>query len=97
MYGRYAGSPQFIVMFAWMSIESLVYCSKLRKRHALGHFEPIIVNRLAARGTLRLALKQGGLAPSSVIGSELAVVVRPILPDELSLRTSPIRAPSAIA
>jgi hypothetical protein len=40
MYGRYAGSPQFIVMFAWMSIESLVYCSKLRKRHALGHFEP---------------------------------------------------------
>ncbi len=47
---------------------------------------PVLVNRLAARGTLRLALKQGGLAPSSVIGSELAVVVRPILPDELSLR-----------
>lgn len=58
---------------------------------------PIIVNRLAARGTLRLALKQGGLAPSSVIGSEWAVVVRPILPDELSLWASPMRTPSAIA
>ncbi len=43
-------------------------------------------SRLEARGTIRIALKHAGFKPSSVLASELAVVVRAVLPPELDLR-----------
>ena len=47
------------------------------------------LDRLAARGTIRLALKQAGLDPKAVTGTQLAVVVKRVLPGELSARGIP--------
>jgi hypothetical protein len=44
------------------------------------------LSELVARGTVRLALKQAGLAPDSVSGEQMAVVLREILPQELTNR-----------
>ena len=44
------------------------------------------LDRLEARGTVRLALKQAGLEARSVTPDQMAVVVARILPDELSSR-----------
>lgn len=44
------------------------------------------LDRLAARGTVRLALKQAGLEPRTVTRSQLLVVLEKILPGELTSR-----------
>lgn len=44
------------------------------------------LDRLEARGTVRLALKQAGLEAASVSASQLAVVVEKIMPGELRTR-----------
>jgi len=44
------------------------------------------LDRLEARGTVRLALKQAGLEAGQVTASQLAVVVQKILPGELRTR-----------
>lgn len=44
------------------------------------------LDRLAARGTVRLALKQAGLEPGSVTPEQMGVVVERVLPAELSSR-----------
>jgi hypothetical protein len=44
------------------------------------------LERLEARGTVRIALKEAGLEARSVTPSELAVVVQKILPRELRQR-----------
>ncbi|MCG8589557.1 MAG: hypothetical protein MJE66_09725 [Proteobacteria bacterium] len=44
------------------------------------------LDRLEARGTVRLALKQSGLDPRHVRRDELAVVVEKLLPAELTSR-----------
>ncbi len=44
------------------------------------------LSRIEARGTIRIALKQSGLNPNSVVTSQLLVVVREILPKELVSR-----------
>jgi len=44
------------------------------------------LDRLEARGTVRIALKQSGLEAGSVTASQLAVVVEKILPGELQTR-----------
>jgi len=44
------------------------------------------LDRLAARGTVRLALKHAGLEARSVTPDQMAVVVARILPEELSSR-----------
>lgn len=44
------------------------------------------LDRLQARGTVRLALKQGGLDPARVTPRELSVVIAKILPGELATR-----------
>lgn len=44
------------------------------------------LERLEARGTVRLALKRAGLEPHSVSPAELGVVLERLLPDELSAR-----------
>jgi hypothetical protein len=53
-------------------------CSCLEKSGSL--------DRLAARGTVRLALKQAGLDPKAVTARELVVVARRLLPAELQAR-----------
>lgn len=44
------------------------------------------LERIEARGTVRLALKEAGLDAASVTGSQLAVVVEKVLPRELEAR-----------
>ncbi len=44
------------------------------------------LDRLAARGTVRLALKQAGLEPARVRSTELIVIVERVLPGELQSR-----------
>ena len=53
-------------------------CTELEARTAL--------DRLASRGTIRIALKQAGLEARSVTPEQLAVVIQKILPAELSSR-----------
>jgi hypothetical protein len=53
-------------------------CTELEAQTAL--------DRLASRGTIRIALKQAGLEARSVAPEQLAVVVQKILPAELSSR-----------
>lgn len=54
-------------------------CSQLEARTSL--------DRLAARGTVRIALKQAGLDARSVTPEQMAVVVEKLLPAELSARS----------
>jgi len=44
------------------------------------------LDRLAARGTVRIALKQAGLEPKAVTPSQLGVVLEKLLPAELASR-----------
>jgi hypothetical protein len=44
------------------------------------------LDRLAARGTVRLALKQAGLEAGAVSAEQMAVVLERVLPRELSAR-----------
>lgn len=44
------------------------------------------LDRLAARGTIRIVLKKAGLEPQTVMAHELGVVVAALLPAELSTR-----------
>ena len=44
------------------------------------------LSELVARGTVRLALKQAGLEAQTVSGKEMAIVLREVLPQELSNR-----------
>jgi hypothetical protein len=53
-------------------------CSQLEARTSL--------DRLAARGTVRIALKQAGLEARSITAEQMAVVVQKILPTELGSR-----------
>jgi len=48
--------------------------------------ESTTLERLEARGTIRIALKEAGLEPRTVTPSELRVVVQKILPRELRNR-----------
>jgi len=53
-------------------------CEELEKNTKL--------ERLAVRGTVRIALKQGGLEAASATGEQLAVVLERVLPGELTGR-----------
>ncbi len=53
-------------------------CSQLETRTSL--------DRLAARGTVRIALKQAGLEARSITSEQMTVVVQKILPAELVSR-----------
>jgi hypothetical protein len=53
-------------------------CGQLEVRTSL--------DRLAARGTVRIALKQAGLEARNVTPEQMAVVVKKILPAELGSR-----------
>ena len=44
------------------------------------------MSRLEARGTVRLALKEAGLAPATVRAAEMQVVLQKIMPRELGAR-----------
>ncbi len=43
-------------------------------------------DRLAARGTLRIALKAAGLEPNNLTGAQLQVVFEKVMPGELDSR-----------
>jgi hypothetical protein len=45
-----------------------------------------VLDRLEARGTLRLAMKEAGFEPRSIESDELCVVIQRILPGELTAR-----------
>lgn len=62
-------------------------CTSLEENGAL--------DRLAARGTIRLALKEAGLEPKTVTAKELRVVATRLLPRELKSRGVP--EPEALA
>jgi hypothetical protein len=53
-------------------------CEELQRRTAL--------DRLEARGTVRIALKQAGLDPGAVTPREMSVVLEKILPEQLRSR-----------
>jgi hypothetical protein len=53
-------------------------CAALDERSSL--------NRLEARGTLRLTLREAGLEPASVRKEQLTVVLEKLLPDQLASR-----------
>ncbi len=54
---------------------------------AARHLEELSdLDRLQARGTLRIALKEAGLAAHEVSGAEMRVVVEKLLPVELDAR-----------
>lgn len=53
-------------------------CGQLEQRTSL--------DRLAARGTVRIALKQAGLEARTVTPDQMAVVLQRILPGELASR-----------
>jgi hypothetical protein len=53
-------------------------CGQLESRTSL--------DRLAARGTVRIALKQAGLEARNVTPEQMAVVTQKILPSELASR-----------
>ncbi|MCG8588866.1 MAG: hypothetical protein MJE66_06205 [Proteobacteria bacterium] len=61
-------------------------CQQLEERTSL--------DRLEARGTVRLALKSAGLEPASVTREQMVVVLARVLPDELSQRG--IEQPQAV-
>ena len=44
------------------------------------------LEKLEARGTLRIALKQGGLEARSVTAEQMRVVIRKLMPTELGAR-----------
>ncbi len=44
------------------------------------------IDRLAARGTLRIALKAAGLEPNNLTGDQLQVVFEKVMPGELDSR-----------
>jgi hypothetical protein len=44
------------------------------------------LDRLEARGTLRIALKSAGLAPNNLTGAQLQVVFEQVMPGELDSR-----------
>jgi len=55
--------------------------------HACDRLEQLTgFSRLEARGTVRIALKEAGLDPASVKATELGVVARMVLPNELATR-----------
>jgi hypothetical protein len=53
-------------------------CGELERESSL--------DRLEARGTVRIAIKQAGLDPHTVTPHELAVVAEKVLPGELTAR-----------
>lgn len=53
-------------------------CEEVEQRSTL--------NRLEARGTVRLALKEAGLDPANVTAQQMAVVLARVLPSELERR-----------
>ncbi|MDX1649302.1 MAG: hypothetical protein R3263_05545 [Myxococcota bacterium] len=55
-------------------------------RVAEGLAERTGLDDLAARGTLRIALKSAGLDPKAVTGAQMAVVLDRVLPGELESR-----------
>jgi hypothetical protein len=49
-YARIGMMGHYVIVFGWMSLESLHYHSQMRKRHALGLADPVVTNRFFVWG-----------------------------------------------
>jgi hypothetical protein len=50
VYGRIGMTPHFVLIFGWVSLESLRYHSLMRKRRVLGLADPVVTNRFLVWG-----------------------------------------------
>ena len=50
LYGRVGITPHFALAFGWVSLESLRYHARMRKRQALGLADPVVTNRFLVWG-----------------------------------------------
>jgi len=50
LYARFSTSLQYVIMFAWMSVESLAYYRQMRKRQVLGLADVVVTNRFGVWG-----------------------------------------------
>jgi hypothetical protein len=50
LYGRIGMLPHFVLTFGWVSLESLRYYGRMRRRLALGLADPVVTNRFFVWG-----------------------------------------------
>jgi hypothetical protein len=50
MYRRIGMTPFYVLAFGWMSLESLRYYARMRRRRALGLADPVVTNRFLVWG-----------------------------------------------
>jgi hypothetical protein len=81
LYGQLGMTPHYILTFGWMSVESLRYYARMRRRQALGLADPVVANRFLVWGAgegmatfvvvalLVVTVVQGGMLASDPIVS----------------------------
>jgi len=67
LYARFGLSVQFMIVFAWMAVDSLAYQRRMQKRQLLGLADPAITNRFGVWGI--------SAAASSLLVAALTVVM----------------------
>jgi hypothetical protein len=50
MYRKFGMTPFYVLTFGWMSLESLRYYARMRRRRALGLADPVVTNRFLVWG-----------------------------------------------
>jgi len=50
LYGQLGMTPHYVLTFGWMSVESLRYYARMRRRQALGLADPVVANRFLVWG-----------------------------------------------
>jgi hypothetical protein len=50
LYDQLGMTPHYVVTFGWMSVESLRYYARMRRRQALGLADPVVANRFLVWG-----------------------------------------------
>jgi hypothetical protein len=50
LYGQLGMTPHYVLVFGWMSVESLRYYARMRRRQALGLADPVVTNRFLVWG-----------------------------------------------
>jgi hypothetical protein len=77
LYARFGASPQYVILFAWMACESLLYYRLMQKRQVLGLADPVVTNRFgvwgiaaAASSILLVALLTVQLTRNIMLGAD---------------------------
>jgi hypothetical protein len=50
LYAQLGMTPHYVVTFSWISVESLRYYARMRRRQALGLADPVVTNRFLVWG-----------------------------------------------